>query len=145
MQRGDFLPILAQKLAPGNYVNGLVSGVETLSCNEGRPPSLFQCRVKLFKEWFESWSQAERDQLLNHIKSMDPGFHSKIQEELQSLTSKSANGPQENAENCVEPAVADVNNVNASPEEAQNDENVASDDIVNGHDEAEQEEAPILS
>lgn len=88
MQRGDFLPILAQKLAPGSYVNGLLSGVESLSCNEnGRPPSLFQCRVKLFRDWFETWSPAEREQLLGHIKSMDPAFHTKIQEELESLSS----------------------------------------------------------
>lgn len=93
MQRGDFLPVLAQKLAPGSYINGLLSGVETLSCNEGRPPSLFQCRVKLFREWFETWSQAERDQLLGHIKSMDPSFYDKIQEELQALSGKATNGP----------------------------------------------------
>lgn len=93
MQRGDFLPILAQKLAPGSYINGLLSGVETLSCNEGRPPSLFQCRVKLFREWFETWSQAERDQLLGHIKSMDPNFFNKVQEELETLSSKAGNGP----------------------------------------------------
>ncbi|XP_034239172.1 uncharacterized protein C14orf119 homolog [Thrips palmi] len=86
MQRGDFLPVLAQKLAPGSYVNGLLAGVETLSCNEnGRPPSLFQCRVKLFRDWFETWSPAEREQLLGHIKSMDPAFHTKIQEELEAL------------------------------------------------------------
>ncbi|KAK3912650.1 hypothetical protein KUF71_022238 [Frankliniella fusca] len=93
MQRGDFLPVLAQKLAPGTYVNGLLSGVETLSCNEGRPPSLFQCRVKLFREWFETWSQAERDQLLGHIKSMDPAFYNKVQEELETLSNKAGNGP----------------------------------------------------
>lgn len=86
MQRGDFLPILAQRLAPGSYVNGLLSGVDGLSCNEGRPPSLFQCRVKLFRDWFETWGQAERDQLLSHIKSMDPGFYTKMQEELDILS-----------------------------------------------------------
>lgn len=135
MQRGDFLPILAQKLAPGNYINGLLSGVETLSCNEGRPPSLFQCRVKLFREWFESWSQAERDQLLNHIKSMDPAFHTKIHEELQSLLDKPANGPSENPEVVEEPAAAaEENNVDDSVE-TQDDGDVATDDIVNGDDE----------
>lgn len=116
MQRGDFLPILAQKLAPGSYVNGLLSGVESLSCNEnGRPPSLFQCRVKLFRDWFETWSPAEREQLLGHIKSMDPAFHTKILEELEALSTGSRPQPARDED---APVVAEDNNQAAvEPEE----------------------------
>lgn len=109
MQRGDFLPVLAQKLAPGSYVNGLLAGVETLSCNEnGRPPSLFQCRVKLFRDWFETWSPAEREQLLGHIKSMDPAFHTKIQEELEALATGSR--PKKDEDDDDAPVLAQNNN-----------------------------------
>lgn len=133
MQRCDFLPILAQKLAPGNYVNGLLSGVEALSCNEGRPPSLFQCRVKLFREWFETWSQAERDQLLTHIKSMDPAFHTKIQEELQALSSKPTNGLEEDPGTPEEePQAAEDPAEEPEPVEVEATENGATDDVVNG-------------
>jgi hypothetical protein len=36
--------------ASTGYVNGLVYGVEGLGCRDDRPPSLFQCRIKLFRE-----------------------------------------------------------------------------------------------
>lgn len=129
MQRGDFLPILAQKLAPGSYVNGVLSGLDALSCNQGRPPSLFQCRVKLFRDWFESWGQAERDQLLGHIKSMDPGFHNKIQEELQSLSGhgpaedkNAPASPQQNDQDPEEESAQDEAEADAETETVQNDD-----------------------
>lgn len=84
MQRSDFLPILAQKFGSKGYVNGLLPGLEAMNSLEDRPPSLFQCRVKLFREWSDNWSQVEKDQLLNHIKAMDPDFLLKYEEELQS-------------------------------------------------------------
>jgi hypothetical protein len=85
MQRGDFLPVLAQLFASTSYVNGLVSGVEGLGCRDDRPPSLFQCRIKLFREWSESWGVTEREQLLNRIKAVDAAFVSKFEEEVHSL------------------------------------------------------------
>ncbi|XP_046401544.1 uncharacterized protein C14orf119 homolog [Ischnura elegans] len=75
MQRGDFLPILAQKFSPPGSVNGVVAGVEGLNCHQSdRPPSLFQCRVKLFGEWVTGWSQADKDQFLSGLKEVDPQF-----------------------------------------------------------------------
>lgn len=85
MQRGDFLPVLAQQFAPAGYVNGLVSGVEGLECRDDRPPSLFQCRIKLFREWSESWGVAEREQLLSQIKAVDAAFVGRFEEEAHSL------------------------------------------------------------
>lgn len=80
MQRGDFLPVLAQQFVPSNYVNGLVSGFEGLGCRDDRPPSLFQCRIKLFREWSECWGAVEREQLLNQIKALDADFVNKFEE-----------------------------------------------------------------
>jgi hypothetical protein len=85
MQRGDFLPVLAQQFVPSGYVNGLVSGVEGLVCRDNRPPSLFQCRIKLFREWSETWGVTEREQLLNRIKAVDATFVSKFEEEVHSV------------------------------------------------------------
>jgi hypothetical protein len=86
MQRGDFLPVLAQQFVPSSYVNGLVSGVEELGCRDDRPPSLFQCRIKLFREWSETWGAFEREQLLNQIKAVDAAFVSKFEEEVHSVS-----------------------------------------------------------
>ena len=86
MQRGDFLPVLAQQFVPSSYVNGLVSGLEGMACRDDRPPSLFQCRIKLFREWSESWGTVEREQLLNQIKAVDAAFANKYEEEINSTS-----------------------------------------------------------
>ena len=72
MQRSDFLDILLEQCGPSGLVNGLVSKMESLGhTNESdRPPSLFQCRIKLFREWSHNWSQQEKDYLLLSIKYM---------------------------------------------------------------------------
>lgn len=44
LQRDDFLPILAEYLANGTYVNGIVHGLAANICAD-KPMSLFQCRV----------------------------------------------------------------------------------------------------
>lgn len=45
LQRQDFLPILAEKIAAnGTYVNGIVNSMTTVNCEE-KPMNLFQCRV----------------------------------------------------------------------------------------------------
>ena len=59
MQRNDFLDVLLEQCGPSDVVNGLVFKMENLGhTNESdRPPSLFQCRVKLFREWSNNWIQ----------------------------------------------------------------------------------------
>lgn len=84
MQRSDFLPILSQRFGSKSYVNGILPGMEGVSNWEDKPPSLFQCRVKLFREWSDNWTQADKDQLLTHIKAMDPEFMRKYEEEFSS-------------------------------------------------------------
>lgn len=90
MQRSDFLSILLEQCGPTGLVNGLVSRMETLGCSEGsdRPPSIFQCRVKLFREWSNNWSQQEKDTLLSSIKNTDPAFAEKYEEKLSALVSE---------------------------------------------------------
>jgi len=85
MQRSDFLPILLKKFLnnKGN-MNGLISSLD--SCNvEDRPPSIFQCRIKLFNEWSENWTQNERDQLLNELKSVDEEFFEKFEKRVNGI------------------------------------------------------------
>lgn len=87
MQRNDFLGILLENCGPSGLVNGLVAGMEKLDCEgSDRPPSLFQCRVKLFREWSSNWSQCEKDSLLAAIKNTDNKFAEKYEERLSSLT-----------------------------------------------------------
>uniref|UniRef100_A0A6V7IN78 Uncharacterized protein n=1 Tax=Bracon brevicornis TaxID=1563983 RepID=A0A6V7IN78_9HYME len=84
MQRGDFLDILVACCGPPDLVNGLLSSIEKLMCNEEstRPPSLFQCRVKLFQEWCQNWSQQDKEFLLTSIKNIDPKFAERYERRL---------------------------------------------------------------
>ena len=51
LQRDDFLPVLAQALAPAANLNGLIGGVTSMNVT-GRPPSLFDCQVRKCGSYF---------------------------------------------------------------------------------------------
>lgn len=75
MERGDFLPVLVHEFGcNGSAANGLPSIMETLCKEEGRPLSLFKCRIKLFTEWVQMWSDEDKDSFLSGIRSMDTDF-----------------------------------------------------------------------
>ncbi|XP_050438625.1 uncharacterized protein C14orf119 homolog [Adelges cooleyi] len=75
MERGDFLPVLVQGFGANNgSVNGLLPLMESLCTQDGRPLSLFKCRIKLFTEWVQSWSDDDKESFLNGIRSMDTDF-----------------------------------------------------------------------
>ena len=59
LQKSDFVPILAQKTgqAPPE-MNGL-----SLNDSDKKPMSLFQCQLKLFKEWAGAWTPDQQEYL----------------------------------------------------------------------------------
>ncbi|XP_050725380.1 uncharacterized protein LOC127003057 [Eriocheir sinensis] len=73
MQREDFLPVLLQAYQPCDNLNGLVGSYEALA-TRGRRPSLFDCQMKLFHDWFGSWAEADRHTLLEDLRELDPEF-----------------------------------------------------------------------
>ncbi|XP_068619226.1 uncharacterized protein C14orf119 [Battus philenor] len=79
IQREDFLPILAA--AQSNKPDQLALTLSTLTCQD-KPVSLFQCRIKLFNEWYPTWSEEERERLAKKISDLDPEFSGKLQEEI---------------------------------------------------------------
>ena len=78
LQKTDFVPILAQKTgqAPPE-MNGL-----SIKDND-RPMSLFQCQLKLFKEWVETWNPDQQEYLVLRLKDMDANFFNKYEEYLE--------------------------------------------------------------
>lgn len=75
MERGDFLPVLVHGFGANNgTVNGLLPIMESLCKEDGRPLSLFKCRIKLFTEWVQTWSEDDKESFLNGIRSMDVDF-----------------------------------------------------------------------
>lgn len=87
MQRSDFLEVLLKFWAPPEkLMNGLLSEMENLSCEgSDRYPSLFQCRVGIFRKWSNTWTQSEKDSFLASLKDMDSKFVEKYEERLSAL------------------------------------------------------------
>ncbi|CAL1530495.1 unnamed protein product [Lymnaea stagnalis] len=72
LQKQDFLKDLLDKLIP-NYVDSLFDSMKSLGVSD-KPPSIFQCQLKLFSQWFSNWTDAERKDFMIKIQCIDPGF-----------------------------------------------------------------------
>ncbi|XP_028160072.1 uncharacterized protein C14orf119 isoform X2 [Ostrinia nubilalis] len=88
LQRDDFLPVLAA--ARGNQADQLAATLAAMTCQD-KPVSLFQCRIKLFNEWYPTWAEEEQDRLIKGVSEVDPEFGEKLQDYL-------TNGPPVNGE-----------------------------------------------
>jgi hypothetical protein len=96
-QKEDFVQVLARHLKKEGdtsaskgedlQVSSLVNGVHQLSTT-GRPPSLFLCQVKLFNEWWASWSQADRDKMTAMLKDADAGFYQEVESVINGTKTK---------------------------------------------------------
>ncbi|XP_039757527.1 uncharacterized protein C14orf119 homolog [Pararge aegeria] len=79
LQREDFLPILAA--AHSGKPEQLAATLASMSCDD-KPVSLFQCRIKLFNEWFPTWAEEDRDRLVAAVSEIDADFGTKLQDVL---------------------------------------------------------------
>lgn len=111
MERGDFLPVLVHGFgAHSGVVNGLLPIMESLCKENGRPLSLFKCRIKLFTEWVQTWSDDDKDSFLSGIRAMDVDFAQRYEEKT---NIHAPNGPEhcngtngdQNAEELVEEVI----------------------------------------
>jgi len=85
-QKADFLEVIAkkynEKIDVDNYNGNLTAGFKKLELND-RLPSIFQCRLKFFDEWFVEWSDDEREQLLERIKNLDSEFWERLDKAIE--------------------------------------------------------------
>lgn len=51
-----------------------MNGICNLSLEETKPMTLFQCRMKLFKEWTQKWNGELRTKLIDRINDLDSDF-----------------------------------------------------------------------
>ncbi|KAL1501988.1 hypothetical protein ABEB36_007204 [Hypothenemus hampei] len=95
LQRSDFLLILAENYAHKAYVNGIVHSISNINCRD-KPMSLFECRIKLFKEWYTQWNVDTKEAFLKRIGEIDANFIEKLNAEIEA---KEALGDSNNLEN----------------------------------------------
>jgi len=79
LQKSDFVEILASRV--GGQKSD-VPIVEMNGLNLKKPLSLFQCQLKLFKEWVNSWNDDQKEYLCLRLKDLDSNFYEKYEEFL---------------------------------------------------------------
>uniref|UniRef100_A0A0B7BUX4 Uncharacterized protein n=1 Tax=Arion vulgaris TaxID=1028688 RepID=A0A0B7BUX4_9EUPU len=83
IQKQDFQKDLLDKLIPTN-VSTLFDSMKSLGVSD-RPPSIFQCQLKLFSQWFSCWTDAHRNVFLLKLQVLDPGFVASFNKEAERL------------------------------------------------------------
>ncbi|KAK1787192.1 hypothetical protein P4O66_017055 [Electrophorus voltai] len=71
-QRERFLQDLISKAVPGK-VSSLLEQLNTLQVKD-RPPNIFECQLRLWTQWFESWNEGERNAFLSSLEESDAIF-----------------------------------------------------------------------
>ncbi|KAI0226196.1 hypothetical protein LSAT2_023160, partial [Lamellibrachia satsuma] len=81
LQKTDFLQDLVAKAVPLK-VSTLLDAMTSLNVSRKKPPSIFECQMKLFDQWFEEWTDKERNTLMQQLEQIDSDFVARFNEEV---------------------------------------------------------------
>jgi len=150
LQKSDFVSVLAAKVnQTGSDAHIIVPEMNGLSVNK-KPLSLFQCQLKLFKEWVVTWSEDKQEYLLLRLKDLDSTFYTKYQQYLDNVEN-----PQDKVKDFFEPGVPPElvrasrktsTSTTSSPNVSINGNDTDHDDVVNSDQEKpdlDKEDEPI--
>ncbi|XP_071080740.1 uncharacterized protein C14orf119-like [Haliotis cracherodii] len=82
LQREEFLKELVDKSLP-QLPQALDIAMRRLNMEED--PDVFHCQLRLFSEWFEGWSDIEKNGLVEKLKLVDPSFVERLSSILSSI------------------------------------------------------------
>ncbi|KAM9322345.1 uncharacterized protein C14orf119 homolog isoform 2-T2 [Pholidichthys leucotaenia] len=71
-QRERFLQDLLGKAVPGKVCT-LLDSLRTLQVKD-KLPNIFECQLRLWTQWFDSWGEEERNHFLHMLEEQDPTF-----------------------------------------------------------------------
>ncbi|XP_054452030.1 uncharacterized protein C14orf119 homolog [Anoplopoma fimbria] len=71
-QRERFFQDLLGKAVPGKVCT-LLDSLSTLQVKD-RLPNIYECQLRLWTQWFESWGEEERNHFLHILEEQDPVF-----------------------------------------------------------------------
>ncbi|XP_038156430.1 uncharacterized protein C14orf119 homolog [Cyprinodon tularosa] len=71
-QKERFLQDLVGKAVPGKVCT-LLDSLSTLQVKD-KLPNIFECQLRLWTQWFESWGEDERNHFLHMLEEKDPMF-----------------------------------------------------------------------
>nr|XP_012305870.2 uncharacterized protein C14orf119-like [Aotus nancymaae] len=73
-----FLEDLVYKVVPGK-LQPLLNNLEQLSVSgANRPPSIFECQLHLWDQWFRGWAEQERNEFVRQLEFSEPDFVAKF-------------------------------------------------------------------
>lgn len=84
MQKQDFMKDLIEKAVPMK-VSTLFDAMNSLNVKD-KPPTIFQCQLKLFSQWFNEWTDQERNEFMRQLEIKDAIFVSKFNEAIASTS-----------------------------------------------------------
>lgn len=88
-QQQDFMTDLVNKAVPPD-VDSVFDAMNKINVKD-KPPTMFQCQLKLFGQWFERWTEKERDNFMRHLQERNPSFvqefHRNVETRLQNQNS----------------------------------------------------------
>ncbi|XP_005994476.1 uncharacterized protein C14orf119 homolog [Latimeria chalumnae] len=85
-QRERFLRDLVAKAVPSK-VCALLDGLEQLNVVD-QPPNIFECQLRLWNQWFENWTEHERNDFLGQLEAGDPTFVGRFYQEVAGTAGK---------------------------------------------------------
>ncbi|KAK8734936.1 hypothetical protein OTU49_005737 [Cherax quadricarinatus] len=75
-QKEQFLSVLVEKAVPPD-IDQLFQGLDQLNLNSSCQ-SVLQCQLRLFSQWFDTWTCQHRNRLLFNLHLEDPRFVDKF-------------------------------------------------------------------
>lgn len=83
LQKEDFVPILGN-LMNSKHINGITEDMKAMNCGSSSRlgPSLFDCQIGLFKNWFLSWSDDKKNYLVRRLQELDVEYFKKYEDYL---------------------------------------------------------------
>lgn len=80
IQKSDFLKELLDKAIPC-HMDALFDSLKYMNV-EDRPPSIFKCQMKLFNQWFDAWTQSERNMFMIKLREVNSEFVDEFDRQL---------------------------------------------------------------
>jgi hypothetical protein len=75
-EKDSFLEDLVEKAVP-NKIASLFSAMESMTI-QTRAPDLFSCQLRLFDQWFEGWTDKDRNAFVQKLEENDYAFVSRF-------------------------------------------------------------------
>ncbi|XP_039596209.1 uncharacterized protein C14orf119 homolog [Polypterus senegalus] len=85
-QRQRFLEDLVSKAVPGKLC-ALLGELSLLQVQD-KAPSIFECQLRLWNQWFESWSEDERNRFVRLLEESEPTFVAQFYQEIANTAGK---------------------------------------------------------